>query len=97
MRIGIVGGVQRAEATYREVAQRFGHELLFHSGCVGGRGSAMLSNLVARVDLLVVLTDVNSHGAVALARRAARRQGTPIALRRRCNPTELAALVASWQ
>ncbi len=94
MRIGIVGGVERSETAYREIAEESGHELVFHSGYVGGRGSSLLSELVARVDLLVVLTDVNSHGAVSLARRAARKHGTRLALRRRCNPAGLAALVA---
>lgn len=97
MRIGIVGGVERNETSYRQVAERAGHEVDFHSGHVGGRGSAGLVELVGRVDLLIVLTDVNSHGAVTLARRTARRRGVRVALHRRFSPARLAAGIAELE
>jgi hypothetical protein len=73
MRIGIVGGIERSEALYKQMAVDAGHELEVHSGHIGGRGIATLESLIARVDVAVVLTDVNSHGAVQSARRLARR------------------------
>ena len=94
MRIGLIGGVERSEATYRDIAERAGHRLYFHSGHVGGRGSDTLAALARSVDLLIVVTDVNSHGAVQLARRAAREHNVPLALYRRCSPARLAAIVA---
>jgi hypothetical protein len=94
VRIGMVGGVERSETTYREIAERFGHELIFHGGHVGGRGSATLAELARRVDLLIVVTDVNSHGAVQLARRAARKSGIPTVLQRRCSVSRFAELLA---
>jgi hypothetical protein len=94
MRIGIVGGLQRCERAYRRRAEHLGHQLRFHAGRVGGRGSAKLDALVRGVDLVIVLTDVNSHGAVQLARGAARVRGVPVALYRRCSPHRFASIVA---
>jgi hypothetical protein len=94
MRIGIVGGVERNEGAYREIAERTGHELVFHSGHVGGRGSAIQVELWRHVDLLVVQTEVNSRGAVQLARQSARRHGIPIILMRRCSPARFATIIA---
>jgi len=74
-RIGIIGGIERSEALYKRLAADAGHELEVHSGHIGGRGIATLESLIARVDVAVVLTDVNSHGAVQSARRFARRFG----------------------
>lgn len=95
MRIGIVGGIERCERAYRARAERDGHELRFHSGYVGGRGSARLESLVRAVELVVVLTDVNSHGAVQLARGIARARGVPVTLRRRFSPAQLASLLGA--
>jgi hypothetical protein len=94
MRIGLVGGIDRNEPVYRNIAERGGHSLTFHSGRIGGRGSDALALLARSVDFLIVVTDVNSHGAVHIARRAARHYGVPLVLRRRCSPARLAALVA---
>jgi hypothetical protein len=97
MRIGIVGGIERNEPDYRAIAERSGHRVSFHSGHVGGRGSACLVDLVATADLVIVLTDVNSHGAVILARRSARKRGTRLELHRRYSPARFAELVATIQ
>jgi hypothetical protein len=94
MRIGIVGGVERNERAFRDIAEGLGHELAFHSGEVGGRGATALWKLCNHVELLIVQTDVNSHGAVHLARRAARRNSVPVVLYRRCSPNRFAAIVA---
>jgi hypothetical protein len=90
----MVGGVERTENAFRDIAEAAGHELVFHSGHVAGRGSTVLLELARRVDFLIVLTDVNSHGAVHLARRSARKHGVPVALHRRLSPARFAALLA---
>jgi hypothetical protein len=93
MRIGIIGGVERSESAYRQVAELAGHTLAYHSGHMQGRGTLALSTLIRSVGLLIVVTDVNSHGAVTLARREARRMGIPVLAHRRFSPARLAALV----
>lgn len=91
LRIGIVGGVERNEQAYRRVAEDAGHELAFHGGHVAGRGADKLVELVRTVDVVVVLTDVNSHGAVGVARKEAARLGTPLLLHRKLGPSRFAA------
>ena len=39
MRIAIIGGVERAEPHYERVARERGHEVDFHPGHIGGRGT----------------------------------------------------------
>ncbi|BDG10776.1 DUF2325 domain-containing protein [Anaeromyxobacter paludicola] len=96
MRIGIVGGLQRAERHLARAAAARGHELEFHDGLVHGRRRAALASLVDRCDAVVVVTDVNSHAAVGLARRWLRARGrAPALLARRCGPDRLLSLLAS--
>lgn len=75
MRLGIVGGPDRAEEIYRRLAQQAGVELEFHTGDQSGRGGATLDSLVERSDVVVVVTGVNSHAAVWRARKQALRLG----------------------
>jgi len=77
MRIGIVGGLGRAEPLFRKLALTSQHTVEFHRGDVGGRGSASLEAVIARSELLVVITDVNSHGSVQLSRKLAKARGVP--------------------
>jgi hypothetical protein len=84
MHIGLVGGVERGEQRYAEVAGRQGHSFECHSGDTAGRGQASLESLIDRSDLVIVVTDVNSHSAVLGARRRARQVGRRCLLVRRC-------------
>ena len=93
MRIAMVGGLGRAEPHYAALARRSGHEVLFHDGDVGGRGSRSLEHLVARCDVVVVVTDVNSHLAVQIVRRRLRERRRSPLLVRRCGLARFAALV----
>lgn len=93
MRIGIVGGAERIEARLRTVAGEGGHELEFHAGHMNGTGVGRLKAIVERCDLLVVVTDVNSHTAVLQARDMARRAGRPLRLIRRLGTAQLRAML----
>ena len=92
MRIGIIGGLDRNARDLEAVAEAGGHALETHTGVVSGSASAAsLRALVSRVDLLFILTDVNSHNAVHIARRTARLHHVPLRIVRRLGPTHLAA------
>jgi hypothetical protein len=93
MRIGIVGGAERIEARLRTLASAEGHELEFHPGHMKGTGSGKLKAIVERCDLLVVVTDVNSHAAVLQARDLAKRSGRPLRLMRRLGTAQLRLLL----
>jgi len=92
MRIAIIGGLDRNARDLEEIARANGHELDTHTGVVAGRAAATsLRALVARADLVFVLTEVNSHNGVRTARDAARAYGRPLRITRRLGPTHLAA------
>ncbi|HVJ16333.1 MAG TPA: DUF2325 domain-containing protein [Polyangiaceae bacterium] len=80
MHIGIVGGVDRGEELFRQIAAHQGVELDFHVGDLAGRGGATLDALVDRSDVVVVVTSVNSHAAVWRARKQAKRLGRRVLL-----------------
>lgn len=84
MRIALVGGMDRQERHFRDLATAAGHDLDVHDGHVGGRGSSDLDAIVQRSDLVVILTDKNSHGAVGIAKRAVQRWGRASLILRRC-------------
>ena len=46
-----------------------------HSGDVGGRGTRELRSQIARADIVVITTQVNSHGGMFRAKDYARRLG----------------------
>jgi hypothetical protein len=96
MRIGIIGGLDRNARELEAVAAPGGHRVETHTGNVGGSASAAgLKALVARADVVFVLTDVNSHNAVHMARRAARLHGVPLRIVRRLSASHLAAYLGA--
>lgn len=93
MRIGWVGGVERYEAQLEKLALAAGHELEYHRGDVRGRGAQSLLGLVERCQLIVILTETNSHGAVQLARKLARQKGRGTLLLRKSGIARFARLL----
>ena len=93
MRIGIVGGVERAEARLKNLAGAEGHDVEFHHGHTSGTSSHRLRAMMERCDLVVVVTEVNSHAAVLQARALARQSGRPIRLLRKLGTSQLRALL----
>jgi hypothetical protein len=61
---------------------------------MAGRGGDALSALVERSDLVIVVTDVNSHRAVLAARQHARALGRQCLLVRRCGLARFRALLS---
>jgi len=93
MHIGIVGGLDRNEGFYEGLAKRAGHQFEHHNGHLAGRGAASLATLVERCDLVIVVTDVNSHAAVWRVRRLAKQRCNRIILMSRCGPSRFSALL----
>ena len=93
MRVGIVGGLERSDQHYRAVAVEEGFDPVFHTGHVGGRGRAALAQLVDWCDIVLIVTDVNSHGAVQFARRRMRAHGRTPILVRKCGLTKFGELL----
>jgi hypothetical protein len=96
MRIGIVGGVDRNAPALAGLARASGHELEHHTGVISGSASSLhLKALIGRSELVVVVTDVNSHNGVRTARREARLRQRPLKIVRRLGSSQFAALLES--
>jgi predicted dehydrogenase len=93
-RIGVIGGVDRCTALLERTAETLGCRLEHHCGRTSGPKSSELDALVARVDLVIILTDTNSHGAVGKARRLAQVYDRKHVLARRISPSRLIEIVS---
>lgn len=92
MRITLIGGLGRSEQDFIAIGARAGHEVELHGGDMHGRGAERLAAAIARADFVILVTDVNSHGAVQLARRLCQRSGLAPLLVRRCGAARFAQL-----
>lgn len=95
MHIAWIGGLTRSLDRYAEEAKRLGHALHTHDGVIGGKGTASLENVLLRADMIIALTEVNSHGAIGLARRASIEYGKPFFLLRKCGTARFRELMLS--
>ena len=77
MRIAVIGGRYKNEAQLARIAESRGYELEFEEGHTAGRGMEGIRKAVSRSALVVIVTDVNSHGAVHTAKKAARQLDRP--------------------
>ena len=93
MRVGIVGGLDRNEGSYERLAEALGHQVEHHTGVMRGTAGAELESLVKRSDLVVILTDVNSHAAVKMTRKLSSLHHRPAVLMRRLGPSRFSALL----
>lgn len=92
MRIAVIGGLDRAEADLQTIAARMGHVVELHTGHMNGRGSETLKSAIARADFVILVTDVNSHGAVQLARKLCQRAGRSPLILRKCGGARFAQI-----
>jgi hypothetical protein len=95
MRISVIGGLERHEAEIERRAEACGHAVEFHRGRVGGRHAGELEAMVQRSDVTIIVTQVNSHGAMYLAKRAAARSGCRALIVRTCSPSSFSTILAS--
>lgn len=77
MRIAIIGGRQRNNIQLERLAREAGHEIELRDGDLHGSGVQEIRTAVMRSDVTVILTTPNSHGAVSVAKAAAKQRGTP--------------------
>jgi hypothetical protein len=93
MHIGLIGGIDRSAHHYNETARAGGHTVECHTGHLNGRGSESLISLIDRSDLVVVITDVNSHAGMWSARKLAKSRGRRCVLVRRMGITRFRELL----
>jgi hypothetical protein len=90
MRIGIIGKLDGDERLYGRLADRVGHEALFHDGTA--HAHAALADLVDRSDVVVLLSAQRS-GAAQLAKRRLRQRGLSPLVLPRCGVAQFTALL----
>ncbi len=95
MRIAVIGGLDRHVQGLAQQAAEAGHVAEFHHGRVGGRQAEDLEAIVERCDMVVIVTSVNSHGAVSIAKKAARRTGRSALIARTCGPSRFGQLLTA--
>lgn len=96
MHIGWVGGLERSEVYLAEIAAGEGHELEYHNGDVKGQRADKLRNIVDRSALVIILTTINSHKGVQLAKRMARKYNCPTIVMQRCGPVAFREILARF-
>src|SRR6185437_8159875 len=89
----VVGGFDRQAPLLNQMAARTGRTVEFHTGNVRGRGASGLRAVVGRSDLVVIVTDHNSHGAVITAKRLAREMNRRAVVVTRCGIARFGALL----
>jgi hypothetical protein len=97
LHIALVGGHMRNARHLVERGRTAGWNVERHSGNVGGRGSKELRSQIARADIVIITTQVNSHGSMFLAKEYARRLGRFIAIIRREKFAELENAITQFQ
>lgn len=78
MKIAIIGGRERNTVQLERLARAAGHQVEVRDGDLHGAGVQEIRTTVLRSDLTVILTNPNSHGAVHVAKAAAKQAGTPM-------------------
>ena len=94
VRVAVVGGLSRAGELWSRAGNTLGVELEHHDGRTRGRGAHDIVAVVRRADVVVIITDPNSHGGVAIARRAAIAAARPHVLVKHLRPARLQAVLA---
>ena len=93
MRIAWIGGLDRNQGELQRLAAQRGHLLDFHTGNTHGRGASELRAIVERANFVIILTDVNSHGGVLLAKRTSSKAGKGALVMRKCGRARFVQLL----
>lgn len=89
VRVAVVGGLSWAGDLWTRAGDAIGVKLEHHDGRTRGRGSEEIQAVVRRADIVVIITDPNSHGGVSVARKAAMAGARPLVLVKHLRPAGL--------
>jgi Uncharacterized protein conserved in bacteria (DUF2325) len=95
LRVAVVGGLSRATGRWSRAGDDIGVHVEHHDGQTAGRGSREIVAAIKRSDVVVIITDRNSHGGVAVARRAAISASRPHVLIKHLRPEDLRTVLGS--
>lgn len=91
MKIAIIGGRRKSLTQFCKIAEDSGYEL--QSNELAGHSTPDVRKLVARADLVVILTDINSHNAMHAAKDCAKTLGRPTLIVKQMGATRFRVLL----
>jgi hypothetical protein len=94
-RIAIIGGLDRLEPRYRESVDQLGGKCICHTGKIRG-GCRRLKQTVAKADLVVFITTINSHAALSTVKSECKRCSTPFCALGRSGAGSLEQALLKW-
>jgi hypothetical protein len=93
MKIAIIGGRFKNTTQLTRIARDAGCQLEVHEGHLHGSRVGEIRNLVARSELALIVTSINSHGAMHVAKESAKQYGVPTLLLRQLGAARFRTLV----
>lgn len=94
IRVAVIGGLTRATDLWSEAGRAMGVHLEHHDGRSQGRRADDIASMIRRADVVVIITDPNSHNGVTIARKTALAAGKPHRLVKHLRPAGLAAVLS---
>ncbi len=93
-RVLFVGGVERIERELAFIGDELGLDVRIHDGHARGQSMGRLAAVVRGCEMVVLVTGVNSHGAVQIAKREAQKAGAAVRIVKFCGSATARALLA---
>jgi hypothetical protein len=93
LRVAFVGGVECVDRQLLALGDELGIDVEVHHGHMKAQSKQRLVSLIARANVLVLVTGVNSHGAVSVAKREAERFGTEVRILKFCGSSKARSLL----
>jgi len=97
VRVVLIGGHERTSKHLVERGETAGWKVETHPGAVGGRGAKVLRSQIGRADIVFVITQLNSHGSMFLAKDCARRLGREMVVIRREKFSDIEDAILRYQ
>lgn len=94
LRVAFVGGVECVERQLIAAGDELGVDVEVHPGHMKGPMKDRLVALIARAHVLVLVTGVNSHGAVGVAKRAAAKSGAEVRIVKFCGSSKARSILS---
>jgi hypothetical protein len=94
LRVAFVGGVGCVDRQLVAIGDELGIGVEVHHGQLTSQSKQRLVALIARTNVVVLVTGVNSHGAVGIAKREAERSGVELRILKFCGSSRARALLS---
>ena len=94
LRVAFVGGVACVDRQLVALGEELGIDVEVHQGHMEAQSRHRLVSLIGRANVLVLVTGVNSHSAVSVAKREAERAGIEVRIVKFCGSSKARSLLS---